>query len=249
MISETQLKALGFSEKEAKVYFALLQLGPATATKIAEKAQINRTTGYDILESLAHDGLVMPIGEAKVQRFVAENPQKVIAFLENKIKDAEQKIQQARVLMPELLSIFQNDQKPALKFFENVAEIRKLIDSLTQAKQEIVIYSATNDPLTPDSQKVFAHYTKTRTRSGQMTRIIAPSVLDEKQFSYNAKKVEIAYIPADLLPFTTETIIIDDRMIMISWKDLYAVSVENAAITDTQKRIFELAWMGAKQFS
>ena len=53
MLDEKQLKSLGFSEKEARVYLALLELGPSTTTEIARKSKINRTTGYDILESLA----------------------------------------------------------------------------------------------------------------------------------------------------------------------------------------------------
>ena len=51
------LQSLGFSEKEATVYVALLELGRGTVTEIARRAGINRTTGYDILDSLAGKGV------------------------------------------------------------------------------------------------------------------------------------------------------------------------------------------------
>ena len=52
MALETELKKLNFSDKEARVYLALLELGEAPVQKIAEKAKVNRATTYVILESL-----------------------------------------------------------------------------------------------------------------------------------------------------------------------------------------------------
>ena len=43
------LLEIGFSRKEADVYIAILVLGRGTASKIARKAHIVRTTVYDIL--------------------------------------------------------------------------------------------------------------------------------------------------------------------------------------------------------
>ena len=61
MIKKNQLIELGFGDKEASVYLVLLELGPSTTTEISRAAGINRTTGYDILESLASEGLINSI--------------------------------------------------------------------------------------------------------------------------------------------------------------------------------------------
>ncbi|MDP2917995.1 MAG: helix-turn-helix domain-containing protein, partial [bacterium] len=58
MLTQKQLTNLGLSDKEAACYLALLELGPSTVSEIAGLAKINRTTGYDILESLANYGLI-----------------------------------------------------------------------------------------------------------------------------------------------------------------------------------------------
>ncbi|MBI2590251.1 TrmB family transcriptional regulator, partial [Candidatus Berkelbacteria bacterium] len=47
-----ELEELGFSENEARIYAANLELGPSTVADIARKAGVNRTTGYNILEVL-----------------------------------------------------------------------------------------------------------------------------------------------------------------------------------------------------
>ena len=46
------LQSLGFSEKESKVYFTLLKIGPSTAYKIAKQSGLKRPTVYIILEEL-----------------------------------------------------------------------------------------------------------------------------------------------------------------------------------------------------
>ena len=50
-ITETLIN-LGLNEKQAKVYLALLQLGQAGVTAVAEKAGTKRPTTYLILEEL-----------------------------------------------------------------------------------------------------------------------------------------------------------------------------------------------------
>ena len=71
----TTLHTLGFSTKEATVYVALLELGTGTVTQIARKAGINRTTGYDILDSLAAKGIVNVTGKEPKQEYAAEPPE------------------------------------------------------------------------------------------------------------------------------------------------------------------------------
>ncbi|MDP2951052.1 MAG: helix-turn-helix domain-containing protein, partial [bacterium] len=85
MLNKKQLTTVGLSDKQAVVYLALLELGPSTVSEVARKAGINRTTGYDILEMLVSFGLVSPLGKGKVQKYVTENPEKIIGFAKKQI--------------------------------------------------------------------------------------------------------------------------------------------------------------------
>ena len=42
----THLKNIGLGDKAAKVYLAMLELGPASVLEIAAKASVNRPTTY-----------------------------------------------------------------------------------------------------------------------------------------------------------------------------------------------------------
>ena len=55
---EQDLKNLGLSEKEAIIYLASLELGPSTIQEISKKAQIKRSSTYDMIRFLMERGLM-----------------------------------------------------------------------------------------------------------------------------------------------------------------------------------------------
>ena len=65
MSLELELKKLNFSDKEARVYLALLELGEAPVQHISEKAKVNRATTYVVLEALQKRGVVTTIEKDK----------------------------------------------------------------------------------------------------------------------------------------------------------------------------------------
>ncbi len=249
MISKNQLTNLGFSDKEASVYLALLELGPSTTTEISRRASINRTTSYDILESLSSDGLVNPIGETKIQKFVAENPDKVIIYLENKIKQGEERLKNAYNLLPELFSIYNIDEKPMVKYYEGVDRIKEVFEDTLTAKDEIVGYAVGTDAFEAVGEEYLRDYFKRRVSKNIKVRVIAPDDPDTLKVTAKDKEElrESHIVPRNLFYFTTETNIYNNKILIMSWKEKFAVLIESKEIADAQKKVFELAWIGAKR--
>ena len=80
-----QIKGLGLQDNEAKIYLALLELGQGTVTQISQRAKLNRTTGYDVLERLGIYGLVHRSMSGKGKRvYAAESPTRLKQFLKQK---------------------------------------------------------------------------------------------------------------------------------------------------------------------
>ena len=249
MIKKNQLIDLGFGDKEASVYLALLELGPSTTSEISRFANINRTTGYDILESLIRDGLVNPIGETKIQKFVAENPDKVIIFL-NKIKQGEKRLEQAYNLLPELFSIYNVEEKPKVKYYEGIERIKEAFEDTLTAKVEIVGYAVGTDAFEAVGEEYLRDYFKRRVIKNIKVRVIAPDDPDTLKVTAKDKEElrESYVVPKDKFYFTTETNIYNNKVLIMSWKEKFAVMIESKEIADAQKKVFELAWLGAKQF-
>lgn len=248
MINKRKLTELGFSDKGASVYMALLELGPSTTTEISRVAKINRTTGYDILESLASDGLVNMIGETKIQKFVAENPDKVIVFLENKIKKEEERLKNAYNLLPELFSIYNLDDKPRVKYYEGIDRIKEVFEDTLTSKEEILAYAVGGDAIKSVGKKYVDDYINKRVNKGIKIKTITPSDPDSLSIiSKNKEQLrESVIIPNDQYHFSVETDIYDNKILNISWKEKFAVLIESKEIADAQKKIFELAWLGTK---
>lgn len=71
------LKKLGFTEYEAKVYIQLLAMPPSTAYEIAKQAGVPRPNTYSALDSLARRGAVLPVQENPTC-YVAARPRELL---------------------------------------------------------------------------------------------------------------------------------------------------------------------------
>ena len=69
-----ELTHLGLGEKEALVYLAALELGPAPVQDISHKAKVNRATTYVMIESLSTRGLISTFVKGKKRYYSAESP-------------------------------------------------------------------------------------------------------------------------------------------------------------------------------
>lgn len=81
------LESIGLSQNEAKVYFALVKTGTATATEIAKESKLHRPNVYDSLKSLMEKGLVSHITEEKKTLFRAADPKNLSMLLKQQEAD------------------------------------------------------------------------------------------------------------------------------------------------------------------
>lgn len=250
MINHKHLTELGFSHKEAIVYLSLLELGPSSATEIARKAKINRTTSYDILESLSSDRLVRLTGKAKVKKYAAENPSKVISFLEGRLEQARENLSAANALLPQLLSIYNTKEKPRVKFYEGIDALKEAFEDTLTAKGEIVAYAAGGDMFNAVSEKYFRDYFKKRAAKNIHIRVIVPADEEVRSIIVNNKEElrTSILVPKSMFDFSIETNIYDNKVMIASWREKFAVIIESADIANAQRNIFELSWEGAKKF-
>ena len=134
----TRLTEAGLSDKEARVYAAMLELGPQGAGEIAKQASVHRATTYLALTSLASQGLATSYDDGKQTLFVAETPQRLLHLAEKHANVATEKHQRATTLVPELEALFQSgSNKPVVRFYEGVEGLGHLRDYLRRQRPTI----------------------------------------------------------------------------------------------------------------
>ncbi|MFA6427238.1 MAG: helix-turn-helix domain-containing protein [Candidatus Magasanikbacteria bacterium] len=243
MITPTQLQEFGLSIKEAKVYLACLQLGPAPVQNIAKVASLHRVSTYDVLDDLISKGLVQQTPSGKKRLLEAVDPDKIYQSLHDKEISFIN-------LLPELRAI-QNktNKKPKVLYYEgkeNVwqAYLDRIRHDMTQ--KENLVYGTSTELLTifPEEYKKF---TKERIRRGIKARIIVEKSKFGLQEAKRAKEElrDVKFLP-DGKFFKSHTIIYGDRVMTVSWDSMILVIIEDQANADNQRFVWEMLWNSLK---
>ncbi|MFA5020468.1 MAG: helix-turn-helix domain-containing protein [Patescibacteria group bacterium] len=244
-----ELKKIGLSDKEAKVYLAALELGQASVHDIAGKAGINRPTAYTILDSLIKKGLCSTYaGKDKKIRYIAESPEMIISVLELQKQEIEAKQKMIDELMPQLRAIYnRQEHKPVVRFFEGKEGLRAMTQEQMPAKPQLIRSFFSLDDLRrvyskEEVDQAYQNRVNNKTKVKAMFTLkegedrSRPSPLDERQ-----------RLPADRFPINCDVAFFDNKVRIASLKDrLNGVIIEDKNIYETMVSLFELAWLGAQ---
>lgn len=243
------LSSIGFSEKEVAVYLALLELGKGTVSHIARKAGINRTTGYDILDSLTQKGLASVSGKEPKQEYAAESPEAIELFIASEIKKQHEALKLAQdTLVPELKSLHNVAGRPRVRFYEGTEGMQQVYEDTLTAHEPIRAY-ATVDDMHAALPNYFPKYYKRRAGAGIAIRAIIPytEVGLERATHDKDESRESAFVPKDTFYFSPEINIYDNKVMIASWREKLGIIIESAEIADAMKKIYELSWAEAKR--
>ncbi|MBY0110889.1 hypothetical protein K2Y00_02710 [Patescibacteria group bacterium] len=243
-----RLLSFGLSLKEANVYIALLELGRSTVSKVSREANINRTTGYDVLSSLAGKGLVSISGKEPRQEYVAESPTSLLALLDKRLKETQDDIDKARSLVPELTALHRVGSRPQIRFYEGIEGLKQVYEDTLTATMPIYAYAAYED-MHGTLGDYFPKYYERRAEKGILARGIVPETpLTLERMKKNKEEMrEAAVIPKDKFDISPDIEIYDNKVMIASWREKLGIIIESAEIAHAMKKIYELAWEEAKR--
>lgn len=234
---------LGFAEKQAKMYLALLSLGKGTVSEITRKAGINRTTGYDILNDLVQKRLVSVLGKEPKQEYIAESPDKLL-------DEKQEQLKKAKALVPQLKSMHTVAGRPKVRFYEGKQGLVEVYEDTLTSTETIRAY-ATVDDMHRALPGYFPKYYKRRAGKGIHIRAIIPATpIGRERAAFDKSEArETALVPADKYYFSPEINIYDNKVMIASWHEQLGIIIESAEIADAMKKTFELAWSEAKRLN
>ena len=140
------LKKLQFSEKNAKIYLALLQLGPSSVRSLAEFCHLNRGSTYDGLKWLQEKELVNYYKKDSKQHFVADRPEKLQALVAEQKEELDLVDKQLDKVISELQALHdKGGDRPIARYYDRKELFHILEDILETCQQsehpEYRIYS------------------------------------------------------------------------------------------------------------
>ncbi len=233
----------GLTKKEVSVYLASLEVKKPTPQTVSRETGIPRPTVYREMESLVLKGLMGKVKEDKHIVYVPEDPRSIV----EKLKLQTNSIQNVMSELRDLATIYRN--RPTVRFFEGQEGVRRIFqDILLIDDKELLAFSSIKELLKaiPDYYNTFM---KTRIKRRIFAKIISPKDGEGTRLSLVAKKEfrEIKFIPDSLAKklgvIGGHVFIYKDRVAFISFEsDQTSVIIENQALANVQRSLFEITW-------
>ena len=246
---QQQLQQLGFSQKEAAVYLAALELGSASVQMISEKAGVNRATTYLMIESLSNRGLISAFIKEKKRLYAAESPERLISMIRLQRQTLEARESEVLVFLPSLLALHKtHDTKPQIRYLEGEEGLRTMREMFFKLQGEFV-------QIVPFDQ-VKKHQTIQQTKQEHHERIEKNAVphraliFVKESDTGKIKRLpggEVRFVSDQLFPIQSEITIREDHVLIVSYTEkLLSVVIVSQEIADSLRALFELGWKGAE---
>lgn len=240
-LNET-LGQFGLSDKESEIYLACLELGTSGVNEITIKANVKRTTVYDILTSLQQKSLVGQTQKGKKRLFYAEEPEKLGKLLEEK----QNKLTE---ILPILKSFYNTaGSKPKIRYYEGKDGLKQVYRDTLTFNGELVAF-VTENIIKYLGDDFADEYINRRTKAKITVRVIAPDTDEMKEYKNGDQKFlkETQLVPHDKFPFTIEMNIYGNKIAFMSFRESMGIIIESNEIAHNMRLLFELAWAGTQK--
>lgn len=252
-----KLEKSGLNDKESLVYLALLELGGAFPSRVAEYTSLNRSTVYKILLNLSVRGLINEVDNKNKLFYQIERPQKLIKYNESKIRQSEEALETLKNIIPDIENLYSFfDDKPKITYYEKEEGILQIYaDHISVDKPyEMLAWANAHELITLLPNKFFDNYVKTKERIGITTRGILSDTKENRAFNdirygdVKEKSIpDLRYVPREFFPASTLgeiTIYGEKKVSIVNFeKDkMVGTVIEDASIHRIMKMIFELSW-------
>lgn len=244
----TQLVHLGFSEKEALLYLALIENGRLSVTALANKSGIPRTSCYHLLDQLTQKKLVYVTGKEPVLEYVAEHPRQLQLYMQRQSEEAREKSTYAQGISEQLSALYKQDTRPQVKFYEGRVGLQKIYEDTLQADKKGIYAFANVDDVHATLPHYFPTYYKRRAAKNIPIRAIFPDSTEARKLTKHDKeeKRTSILVDAEKYGFSPEINIYNETIMIASWREKLGITIESPEIADALKKIYELAWIGAQ---
>lgn len=232
---ELELRKIGLSEKEARVYLILLELGNIPVQEIAKKVSLSRPTVYRILDNLQGKGLITKEKKKKVRYVSANSPDELLGILRASKRKIEEQEREFLRIISVLQTKYYSGGGNEIRNYSG-AEGKKLLleDFSNTQSREILVMCPPDDPASYKELKTI--YKNIRKRLGKIEI--------KEAYSKKAKGAPLDFIKRKTVPaiskLCAETLIIFDKVILL--KKNGGLVIEHEDSVSLIRGLFSVIW-------
>jgi sugar-specific transcriptional regulator TrmB len=239
------LQKTGFTEKEAKIYLALLELGQGDVTSIAKSAGLKRSIVYVLVDELIEKGYVSMLPNRKINTYQAIDPGIILTQIKATTKNFSE-------MLPFFRSLHnKGDKKPKLHYIENREGILKIYEEMNNHNDQFFLssYSRLEDCFPGIVPEWIKNY-KNRRYNFIARHLLSDSPHEieyAKQLQSIGQKIRIS---SELKNIKMDFTLYGNKLALTSLEEKpFIVLIESEELVNSMKPIFEIAWRSGKELS
>ncbi len=240
-----KLVQIGLTEKQARVYSALLENGLSPARYIIFKAELKRGITYEVLDQLIKLNLVEKVeNHGKIALFRTTHPNNLETFFEKKKKEIKDTEEFLKNEMGEFLSMYNLlSGKPNVRFFEGDEAIEKITNDYPTKDIEIRQFINISEALKYINKETM-HYKNERIKKGISKRMIVNHSIANNEYINKVENQNLTQYKTINQELPTAIQVYDDKIAMLNLNPNHQIGyiIEDQMMSDTLKNIFDELW-------
>ncbi len=247
-----ELKGIGLTGSEAKVYFYLLKKKNFTATEISKLAQIPQSKIYGILAKLVQKGLCTEI-LGKIKKYSSVNPEVGFVNLYNELEDKKKRISDlSKVLLP--LYNSEKENSDPLDYIQVLREKSRIAEKFCflerKAKKEVLCFTKQPYAFNLEKNEEGFNLKKRGIIVKSIYEIDDARKLDFfkwiEMYANVGEEIRISYgLPLKLVIFDEKIVLIALRDRLTSKQSLTSLLIEHPDFANAFKKLFEGYWQNS----
>ncbi|MBU2036855.1 hypothetical protein KJ866_01460 [Patescibacteria group bacterium] len=236
------IESAGFSDKEAKVYLALLELSRGTVAQIAKLSELKRPIVYVVLEKLIKGGYISQLPGGKINRYQALDPSVILNEKRLALKNFSE-------MLPLLQTLHNKGQKrPKIHYIETKEGIWNIYEKMNLSKEAFFISSYTKiEKYYPQAVRRWIKNYK-KGYYNVIGRHLIPNNPEEKQLCKEFTKIKqtVRFLPC-VKEFNMDFTLYENKLALTSFEEEpFMVLIESEELVKSIRPIFEIAWKAGK---
>lgn len=247
---EKELIEFGLSKKESEIYIVCLKIGEATANRISSLAGLHRSTTYDILDKLRHNGFITTVVKDKKTYFIANNPRIILTSLNEQKKEFLNSISERKKIFRKLIPEFKQIQnvvnfKPTAEVFEGKVSISKVLDEIVENASYLKIIGNQENALEKIGYRANKFRMRRKERGFKVYQILEDSKEARKEKA--DKYTEVRFLKSIKNSMDAIFIYNDTTVHLILGHELSIIRIKSKEHTKAQEINFDELWKISKE--
>jgi sugar-specific transcriptional regulator TrmB len=237
---ETELKDLGLTDNEVKIYLTLIREGILNPTKLAEKTGLHRSYVYDTLERLLEKGVINTILVDNKKNFQAIDPKVLREQFEIKIKQMDS-------ILPQLSTLFQSKQEGiSVELHKGKRVYKTLIQDLVSnlKNKDTVCITGIDESILEQIEPIYLKQYFTILKEKKVNEKI---IIKKGTKKFTEKSINYRVLDGEYLGDTATVIYQNKVYLFINGEPNYLIIIKGKSIAESYKKNFELLWKLAKE--